>query len=129
MGKLFSRFGGVAAEAVQSNRSRRSHMLGKITLAAGLIALGSALAPASAAPALPQSKPTAGVDGLVQLVHRRHRHVHLHVFRRHHRHRFGHIIVLGGFHGGYCRTWRYHCAARWGWHTRGYYRCLWRHGC
>jgi hypothetical protein len=107
-------------------------MLGKIALAAGLIALGAALAPASAAPALRQSKPTAGVDGLVQQVHHRHRHrhVHVHIGRRHrHHHRFGHIVFLGGFHGGYCRSWRYQCAARYGWHTRAYYRCVWRHGC
>ena len=98
-------------------------MLGKITLAAGLLAIGAALTPASAAPALPQSKPTAGIDGLVQQVrhHRHHRHHHHHRFRR-----FGGGVVI---YGGYCSTWRYECAARWGWHTHGYYRCLRRHGC
>ncbi len=29
----------------------------------------------------------------------------------------------------YCRRWRWRCADRWGWHTRRFYRCLWRHGC
>jgi hypothetical protein len=28
-----------------------------------------------------------------------------------------------------CRYWRRECASRWGWGSRGYYRCLWRHGC
>ena len=103
-------------------------MLGKITLAAGLIAIGATFAPigASAAPALPQSKPIAAADSLVQQVqHRRHGRHHVH-FRRHHHHR-GRIFI--GVGGGYCSTWRYECARRWGWHTRGYYRCLWRHGC
>jgi len=29
----------------------------------------------------------------------------------------------------YCRRWRWRCAERWGWHTRRFHRCLWRHGC
>ncbi len=29
----------------------------------------------------------------------------------------------------YCRRWRWECANRWGWHTRGFYRCERRHGC
>ena len=28
-----------------------------------------------------------------------------------------------------CRGWRVECAERWGWRTRGYFRCLARHGC
>jgi hypothetical protein len=110
-------------------------MLGKITLAAGLLAIGAAFTPASAAPALPQSKPSAGIDGLVQQVgHRHRRHVYFHIGRRHHhhhhhRHHFGRVVIYGGYRAGYCSSWRYECAARWGWHTRGYHHCLWRHGC
>lgn len=29
----------------------------------------------------------------------------------------------------YCRRWRNECADRWGWRTRGFYRCLARRGC
>jgi hypothetical protein len=101
-------------------------MLGKITLAAGLVAVATALGSmsASAAPALPQSKPAAGVGDLVQPVH----------FRRHHRHhrlrlfRGGLVIGLVGAYG-YCRAWRWECADRHGWRSRRFYRCLWRHGC
>ncbi|KAB2939723.1 MAG: hypothetical protein K8F92_05500 [Hyphomicrobium sp.] len=32
-------------------------------------------------------------------------------------------------HTGYCGRWSWRCAKRWGWGTRKYYRCLWRHGC
>ena len=28
-----------------------------------------------------------------------------------------------------CRKWRHKCAWRWGFGTKRYYRCLWRHGC
>ena len=101
-------------------------MLGKITLVAGLFAIATTLgsAGASAAPALPQSTPAAGFDGLVLQV----KHLHHHHHHHHHRgfRRFGGGVIV---YGGYCGSWRYECAARWGWHTRGYYRCLWRHGC
>jgi hypothetical protein len=30
---------------------------------------------------------------------------------------------------GRCHAWRHECAARWGWRTPMYYRCLGRHGC
>ena len=108
-------------------------MLGKTTLVAGLLAIGTMLASAgaSAAPALPQSTPA--IEGLVQQVKHRH---------RHHRHR-SIILGLGGVGLGlglgygygygpgyrYCGGWRHECAARWGWGTRGFHRCLWRHGC
>jgi hypothetical protein len=29
----------------------------------------------------------------------------------------------------YCRRWRHECAERWGWRTRGFERCMARHGC
>jgi hypothetical protein len=32
-------------------------------------------------------------------------------------------------HWGRCHAWRHECAARWGWRTPMYYRCLGRHGC
>jgi hypothetical protein len=103
-------------------------MLGKITLAAGLIAIATTLGSvnASATPALPQSKPAAGIGAaeLVQQVrHRRHRHRHrLRLFRS------GLVIGLIGAYG-YCSAWRGECADRHGWRTRRFYRCLWRHGC
>jgi hypothetical protein len=103
-------------------------MLGKITLIAGLFAIGTALggANASAAPALPHSTPADG-DGSLVLQVKKHHHHH-HRFRR-----FGTgIVIYGGGIGygyGYCRSWRHECAARWGWGTRGFYRCLYRHGC
>ena len=31
--------------------------------------------------------------------------------------------------GGRCVFWRFECADRWGWGSRKFYRCLWRHGC
>ena len=98
-------------------------MLGKITLAAGLFAIGTALGSmgASAAPVLPQSQPSAGIDGLAQQVRHRHHHHHHHRFRR-----YGGGVII---YGGYCGGWRAECAARYGWQTRAYYRCLWRHGC
>ena len=102
-------------------------MLGKITVIAGLFAIGTALggASASAAPVLPQSTPADG-SLILQVGHPHHHHHHHHGFRRF----GGGVVIYGGGYGiGYCGSWRYECAARWGWHTRGYYRCLWRHGC
>jgi hypothetical protein len=103
-------------------------MIGKATLIAGLFAVGTAFGSmgASAAPALPQSLPADG--SLVLQVKHRHHHHHHHHHHRHHR--FGGVILYGaGIYGGYCVSWRHECAARWGWHTRGFYRCLARHGC
>jgi hypothetical protein len=92
-------------------------MIGKLSLAAGLVAFGMlATPPAASAAAFPQSRPAVDIDNsVVQQV----RH------RRHHRHRF---IYLGAG-PSYCSVWRHRCASRFGWHTRAYYRCLWRHGC
>ena len=104
-------------------------MIGKVTLIAGLFAVGTALGSlgASAAPALPQSKPA---DGSLLLQAKYYGHHH------HHHHRGGRIILgLGGYGYGYgygysyCGGWRSECGARWGYGTRGFYRCLWRHGC
>jgi hypothetical protein len=30
---------------------------------------------------------------------------------------------------GYCRAWHRECAARWGWRSPQFFRCLRRHGC
>jgi hypothetical protein len=63
---------------------------------------------------------------------RRHRHAHRWHRHRHHRHRRWGWAGVPFFYGGYygsCSTTRYRCAARYGWHTGGYYRCVWRHGC
>ena len=105
-------------------------MLGKITLIAGLFAIGTALVAAgvSAAPALPHSTRADG-DGSLVLQVGSHRHHHYH----HRFHRFGTgVVIYGAGYGyayGYCRAWRHECAARWGWGTYGFNRCLWRHGC
>ena len=102
-------------------------MLGKITLIAGLFAIGTALggASASAAPVLPHSTPADGDGSLVLQVKKHHHHHHHHrAFRR-----WGGIGTGVIIYGGYCTGWRHECAARWGWGTRGFYRCLARHGC
>jgi hypothetical protein len=38
----------------------------------------------------------------------------------------GSIVEKAGWH---CRKWRRKCTRRWGWKSRRYYRCLWRHDC
>ena len=52
-------------------------------------------------------------------------------FRRWHRHRHfrGYPFFYSGGYGRSCRYWRQRCAARYGWHTGGYQRCVWRAGC
>lgn len=79
-------------------------MNGKHWLVAGALVVGAALAPqaASAAALAPQStlRMSEVQDTLVQKTRWR-----------------------------YCRRWRHECADRWGWRTRGYFRCLARHGC
>lgn len=79
-------------------------MIAKMTLAAGLLALGTLAAPqfASAATLAPgASQPTTSVDSL--LVEK---------------------VQFGG-----CRAWRHECARRWGWGGWRFRRCLARHGC
>jgi hypothetical protein len=79
-------------------------MVGKHWLVAGALVLGAAVAPhaTSAASLSPQStlRMSEVQDTLVQKTSWR-----------------------------YCRRWRHECADRWGWRTRGYFRCLRRHGC
>jgi hypothetical protein len=78
-------------------------MFTKLSFAAGVLMLATAFSPiaATAAPGLPQSRIVQGDTGaLLQPAQ----------YRR-------------------CHFWHRECAARWGWRTRGFYRCLWRHGC
>ena len=76
-------------------------MLMKLSLAAGLLVAAAAFAPHTAS-AAPQSKlPGVADNSLLQTVH----------FRKH------------------CRHWRHECADRFGWRSRGYFRCVARHGC
>jgi hypothetical protein len=106
-------------------------MLGKVTLIAGLFAVGTALggASVSAAPVLPQSTSANGDGSLVLQVGFRHHHHHHHHHHRFHRFGTGVVIYGAGYGYGYCPAWRHECAARWGWATHGFYRCLWRHAC
>jgi hypothetical protein len=81
-------------------------MVSKLTLAAFLLAMGTALAPqlASAATVAPAASSPLVADanaGLMQTVQYR----------------------------GSCRRWREECAARHGWRTRGFFRCVERRGC
>jgi hypothetical protein len=78
-------------------------MLAKLSLAAGLVLAAATLVPAGAAAAAPQS-PLPGVTAAD-----------------------GSLVQKAQW--GYCHQWRRECAARWGWRTPGYYRCMGRHGC
>lgn len=79
-------------------------MIGKLTLSAGLLALALAAGAQSAA-AAPMSQPALNTAELTSS-----------------------MVQKTQYWGG-CRRWRHECAARWGWRSRGYFRCLWRHGC
>ncbi len=79
-------------------------MIGKMTLAASVIALGTFAgstfaSAASVAPGL--STPAISTD----------------------------VLVEKAQWGGRCRAWRHECAARWGWGGWRFRRCLARHGC
>lgn len=76
-------------------------MIAKTTLAASLLAL-AALATPQTASAAPGAAPLA---------------------------RTGSISLVEKVQWRRCRYWRRECAFRWGWRTRGFRRCLWRHGC
>jgi hypothetical protein len=77
----------------------------KLSIAAGILMMAAALAPsgATATPAMPQTR-IVGVAADA-----------------------GSLVQKAQF--GRCRFWHRECADRWGWRTRGFYRCLWRHGC
>jgi hypothetical protein len=79
-------------------------MIGKLTLAAGLVALGTFAGStfASAATVAPgMSLPTLSTDAVVEKTQWR----------------------------GRCRAWRHECARRWGWGGMRFRSCLARHGC
>jgi hypothetical protein len=78
-------------------------MFMKLTLGAAAVATLAFVTPISAAPLGPQTPTPAVENGLVEQVQW-----------------WGHR---------HCRYWRHECANRWGWGTRRYYRCLWRHDC
>ena len=103
-------------------------MIGKLTLAAGLIAVGLLAIPqTTTAASLPQTPLVDTDKSVVQQV--RHRHRRYRIVRLH-RHRvvvYPYIYLSAG--RSYCSTWRHECGHRWGWRTRGYCRCLYRHGC
>ena len=81
-------------------------MLTKLLLAAGLVLAAATLAPAAsaAAPQSPIPAVFAADGGLIQK-------------------------AQWGWGYGRCHAWRRECAARWGWRTPGFFRCLARHGC
>lgn len=79
-------------------------MIGKLTLAAGVVALGTFAGStfAAAATVAPgASLPVISGQSLIEKSHYRNR----------------------------CRAWRRECAARWGWGGWRFRRCLARHGC
>jgi len=85
----------------------QTHMLTKFSLAACLVLAAATLAPVGAGAAAPQSQIPAVVAadrGLIQK-------------------------AQWGWGYGRCHAWRRECAARWGWRTPGFFRCLARHGC
>lgn len=122
-------------------------MIRKLSLAGGLIVAGMLAGPQLASAAmLPQTSIAEADQSLVLQVKKGHghggHHHHYRHFRHHHRHHGLHLYryrpyayyygggyVAGYGGGGYCSTWREECADRWGWRTRGYYRCMYRHGC
>jgi hypothetical protein len=81
-------------------------MVGKLSFATALLAIGTFFAPsiASSAPTAPQTAIVGAAEverPLVQEVQ----------------------------WWGYCRQWRHECAERWGWGSHHFYYCLRRHGC
>jgi hypothetical protein len=78
-------------------------MFAKLSLAAGLALAAVTLAPIGASAAAPQS-PIPGVLAVD-----------------------GSLVQKTQFYG--CGGWRRECAARWGWRTPGFFRCMGRHGC
>ena len=100
-------------------------MLGRLTLAAALIAGTTALTASSAFAVTPAQLPAASqADGLLVQVKKSGGSKHHHHHRRHHRRGSGVIIGVG-----YCTTQRAICASEYGGGTRSYYRCLARRGC
>ncbi len=80
------------------------------------LSMSAAATPSIAAPALPDIS-TAAPSNVEHVDWR----------GRHWRHRHWGGGGGGGF--GYCRSWRHECAARWGWGTWRFRRCMNIHGC
>jgi hypothetical protein len=79
-------------------------MIAKLSLAAGLVLAAATLAPIGASAAAPQSP----IPGLVATD--------------------GSLVQKAQYYGR-CRAWRHECAARWGWRSPQFFRCMGRHGC
>ena len=78
-------------------------MIAKVSLAAGLVLMAATLAPTGVSAAMAPQSPLPGVTIEGSLVQKA--------------------------QWGYCHGWRRECAARWGWRTPGFFRCMARHGC
>lgn len=115
-----------------------------LAVGAAIIA-GAAFASGIAeAAALPGASKTTAADSqsMVEVVrhgghrghHRGHHHGHRHHHHHHHHFRHRPLPYYGGYSGygygyGRCTRVRHMCADRHGWQTRGFYRCIYRHGC
>jgi hypothetical protein len=79
-------------------------MIRKLSLAAGLVLAAATMGPIGASAAMAPQSPIAGT-----------------------------LATGGSFvqkaQWRYCGGWRRECAARWGWRTPGFFRCMGRHGC
>lgn len=80
-------------------------MFAKLSLAAGLVLAAATLAPVGASAAMAPQSPIPGM-GITDSP-----------------------LVQKAQYYGRCRAWRHECAARWGWRTPMWFRCLARHGC
>jgi hypothetical protein len=79
-------------------------MIAKVSLAVGLVLMAATLAPTGASAATAAQSPLTGVIA-------------------------GDGSLVQKAQWGYCHGWRRECAARWGWRTPGFFRCMGRHGC
>ena len=80
-------------------------MFAKLSLAAGLVLAAATLAPISASATTAPQSPVPGTFAID-----------------------GSLVQKAQFYGR-CRSWRHECAARWGWRSPQFFRCMGRHGC
>ncbi len=80
-------------------------MFAKLSLAAGLVLAAATLAPISASATTAPQSPVPGTFAVD-----------------------GSLVQKAQFYGR-CRAWRQECAARWGWRSPQFFRCMGRHGC
>jgi hypothetical protein len=80
-------------------------MIAKLSLSVGLILAAATIAPVGASAMAPQS-PVPAINGAE-----------------------GTLLHKAQWGYGRCRAWRHECAARWGWRSPRYFRCVARHGC